>query len=301
MEQDTAPYDLGYLAETLAALAVRLEPAEAARHAASAARAALRAMEKTTSPDALDSLARALAALAVRLEPAEAASAARAVVNAMEKTSDLDALKSLERPLTALAVRLEPAEAASAARAVVNAMEQATDPYALDSLARTLAALAGRLEPREAARLRVALSPTVVEALGKTIAPTDSEYYNEKLQAALTVLTDWPGPGEAADRAVVTARAIGKALSPPTRLSGLATLLRAVRLPPSRFSTQELVELLKMPTCVGPARDVILRLLGQRYNRPFADQWAFVDYAHAHLPQIDLTTPPKRPTFAAPR
>jgi hypothetical protein len=174
-------------------------------------------------------------------------------------------------------------------------MEKDTDPDALLYLGSAGSALAVRLGPAEAARLRVALAPTVVEALGKTTGST------EQAQAALMVLTDWPGPGEAVDRAVVTARAIGEALSPPTRLSGLATLLRAVRLPPSRFSTQELVDLLKMPTCVGPARDVVLRLLGQRYNRHFADQWAFVDYAHAHLPNIDLTSPPKRPTFAAPR
>jgi hypothetical protein len=80
----------------------------------------------------------------------------------------------------------------------------------------------------------------------------------------------------------------------PTPLAGLATLLQAAQPLPSQSSTQELVELLKLPACVGPARDVILRQLGQKCNRHFADVWDFVDYAHAHLPEIDLTTPPKR-------
>jgi hypothetical protein len=62
-----------------------------------------------------------------------------------------------------------------------------------------------------------------------------------------------------------------------------------------RFSTQELVDLLKMPTCVGPARDVILQQLGQHYHRHIANRWQFVDYAHDHLPAIDLTSPPRRP------
>jgi hypothetical protein len=94
---------------------------------------------------------------------------------------------------------------------------------------------------------------------------------------------------------VVVARALGEEASPPTRLSGLATLLQASQPPPCRFSTQELVDLLKMPTCVGPARNVVLRLLGQKCNRHFADQWEFVDYAEKHLPDIDLKSPSQRP------
>jgi hypothetical protein len=127
--------------------------------------------------------------------------------------------------------------------------------------------------------------------MGKT---TDSDQLIW-LAAALPALAGRLGPGEAANRAVVAARAVGEGLSPLTRLSGLATLLQASQPLPCRFSTQELVDLLKMPTCVGPARDVILQQLGERYHRDFADVWAFVDYAHEHLPEIDLTTPPKRP------
>jgi hypothetical protein len=33
-----------------------------------------------------------------------------------------------------------------------------------------------------------------------------------------------------------------------------------------------------------------------RYNRHFADQWEFVEFAEKHLPDIDLKSPPKRPT-----
>jgi hypothetical protein len=130
----------------------------------------------------------------------------------------------------------------------------------------------------------------LVEAIGKT---NDSQALT--LVWGLSSLAGRMEPGEAIDRAVLAARAIGEELSPPTRLSGLATLLQASRLPPCRFSPQELVELLKMPTCVGPAREVVLRLLGRTYDRHFADLWAFVDWAHEHHPELDLTTPPQRP------
>jgi hypothetical protein len=45
--------------------------------------------------------------------------------------------------------------------------------------------------------------------------------------------------------------------------------------PPGRLSTQQLVELLKMPPFVGEARRVVLDQLGNRYRRTFADVWEF--------------------------
>ena len=64
---------------------------------------------------------------------------------------------------------------------------------------------------------------------------------------------------------------------------------------PCRLTTQELVDLLKMPTCFGPARRVILDHLGNRYGRRFANHWASVRYAQEHNLGLDFTTPPKRP------
>jgi hypothetical protein len=71
--------------------------------------------------------------------------------------------------------------------------------------------------------------------------------------------------------------------------------LQAVEPFPCRFTTQQLVDLLKMPTCVGEARAVILEQLSNRYKRPFADVWDFVEFAETQLPDIDLRSPPKRP------
>jgi hypothetical protein len=33
------------------------------------------------------------------------------------------------------------------------------------------------------------------------------------------------------------------------------------------------------------------------YNRPFADQWEFVEYVHQQKLNLDLTTPPERPVI----
>ena len=64
---------------------------------------------------------------------------------------------------------------------------------------------------------------------------------------------------------------------------------------PCRLSTQELVELLKMPTCFGKARRIVLDHLGNRCGPRFVNDWAFVRYATEQKLGLDLTTPPRRP------
>jgi hypothetical protein len=62
-----------------------------------------------------------------------------------------------------------------------------------------------------------------------------------------------------------------------------------------RLTSQELLDLLKMPTCIGVARRIVLDHLGNRYHRHFINHWAFVRYARESGLNLDLTTPPHRP------
>jgi predicted Ser/Thr protein kinase len=64
---------------------------------------------------------------------------------------------------------------------------------------------------------------------------------------------------------------------------------------PCRLTPHELVELLKMPTCNGEARQLVLDHLGNRYGRRFFNHWEFVRYAHEQNLGLDFTTPPRRP------
>jgi hypothetical protein len=54
-------------------------------------------------------------------------------------------------------------------------------------------------------------------------------------------------------------------------------------------------ELLKMPTCFGKARRIVLDHLGNRYGRYFVNHWAFVRFATEQKLGLDFSTPPKRP------
>jgi hypothetical protein len=64
---------------------------------------------------------------------------------------------------------------------------------------------------------------------------------------------------------------------------------------PCRLTTQALVDLLKMPTCFGEARQVALDHLGNRYGRRFFNHWEFVRFAEEQNLGLDFTTTPKRP------
>jgi hypothetical protein len=90
-----------------------------------------------------------------------------------------------------------------------------------------------------------------------------------------------------------TVTAVGVACGGP--LPALATLPAAGEPLPCRLSTPELVELLKYPTCFGEARKVVLKHLGNRYGRRFANHWEFVRFAQERRLGLDFTTPPQRP------
>lgn len=62
----------------------------------------------------------------------------------------------------------------------------------------------------------------------------------------------------------------------------------------NEYTTQQLVDLLKLPTCVRQTRAVILEQLSNRYKRPFVDVWEFVEWAEKNEPGLDFTTPPRR-------
>ena len=115
------PRGLWLLAQGLSALAVRLEPGDAAEAAAKLTQA----MASTSDPNGLWLLAQGLSALAARLEPGDAAEAAAKLTQAMASTSDPVALMSMAKGLSALAARLKPEQAARLSAEAAAAFTQA--------------------------------------------------------------------------------------------------------------------------------------------------------------------------------
>jgi hypothetical protein len=272
------PYASQALAQGLSAVAARLKPPEAAAALAPAAATLAQALRDAKDPRALEPLGNGLSAVAARLDPNEAARAAATLTQALRDAKDPNALAELAEGLSAVADRLGPKEAAQAAVALTRALRDAKDTNALPRLARGLSAVADRLGPKEAAE-------AVAHAAAQVLADGSP---SRELASVLVALLSPPPPLQDPHRA---AALIGA--GPRHPLTALPVLIATAEPPLCRLSTPQLVELLKMPGCVGPSRRAVLDHLGNRYRRRFADVWEFVRFAQEHLPDIDLTTPPK--------
>src|SRR5262249_28531000 len=144
--------------------------------------------------------------------------------------------------------------------------------YELESVA---ASLIQTLEPEHAYLLSKKLA-------GEFCASEDANghlYHNPQNTRTKNLdafLTD-AGQPEVSHRGAAVTTAVGLAGGKPF---GALTALPEVSKPlPCRLSTQDLVDLLKMPTCYAKARKVVLKHLGNRYHRRFATHWDFVRYA----------------------
>jgi hypothetical protein len=184
---------------------------------------------------------------------------------------------------------MEPNEAASvraqAATTLIQALKDAKSQYDLQQLAQTLV-VGSRIEAKDAAQLAATLL-----AMTKTSEPATLQ----GVAQSLSVILSDNDPASQLAAGVHLSTAVGSVADAGQPLNALAPLIPGAEPFPCRLSTQQLVELLKMPTCVGPARRVVLDHLGNRYQRPFADVWEFVRFAEEQKLGLDFTSPPQRP------
>jgi predicted Ser/Thr protein kinase len=320
------------LAEGLARIAGHWEPAEAARLLAPVARVLSQDLEKKQGSDTRGSLAAGLAAVAGRLEPAEATRililepAARTLTQDLEKEQDENGRWWLAMGLAAVAERLEPTDAA---RVLTQALEKEPHARVRLQLALGQAAVAKRMRPSAAAiicasavqillkaretetdenerihlengmaRLTQGLSPEVASTFSRTQAfelcagPKANGSQSNRSETLDFFLTN-ASPLEVRRRGSAVVTAVG--LSDSCSFAVLSTLPAASESLSCRLSTQDLVELLKMPTCFGKVRHVVLKHLGNRYGRRFANHWEFVRFAQEQHLDLNFTTSPKRP------
>jgi hypothetical protein len=169
-------------------------------------------------------------------------------------------------------------------------MTETTDPVALPELVRGLPAVATHLEPEEVASI-------LTQAMNCPPFILSSYALSELSQQLSASMTR--DPRDSPVRAACLVAGLGVSDRQPL-LATTVTVLGLEPLP-CRFSTQELVELLKHPLCVDRARRVVLEQLERRYRRTFADHWEFVRFAQQQGLGLDFTTPPRRPEVLLPQ
>jgi hypothetical protein len=154
MERETNRPFRGVLAQALASVFGRLEPARAAQVYEHAARVLSATLERPTDVHAARAWKGYLSVVASRMEPARVPQvyeqAARALTAALERETDPLARYTLAHARASMAARMEPAEAA---RALAVAFHGETSPDTRKTLAQALSLVAVRLEPGEAARV----------------------------------------------------------------------------------------------------------------------------------------------------
>ncbi len=233
-----------------------------------------------------------------------------------------------------MAARLDPAEAARvcgpAAKVLAEDLKHATDAFARQTLAAVLTSLAARLDPAEAAKVCRKSMRILLAAREATFRQDEALSEYDSLDGLLTYVES--GIGHVVARGLIgaycawgrqhlsaggddtptylisimcdrsptrqheraTRIAVATALMPGSG-GALAAAAIAAEPYPCRLTTQELVELLKMPTCYGQYSRMVLDQLGNIHGRRFASRGEFIRFARETGLDLDLTTPPKRP------
>jgi hypothetical protein len=310
MKDAKNPAPLPFLAQGLSALSAHLEPREAAAVAGQAATILLQAMKDAKDSFGMSFLAQGLGSVSAHLEAKEtvavAGQAATTLLQAMKDTKNPKypvELGALARGLTAVSAHLEPREAAAvagqAATTLLQAMKGAKNPNAPGDayaravpLAQGLSGVSAFMEADEAATAAVQAAVNLFSAMAETSNPAYLQGMGQCLQVLLA------DNNSASERTCGIQRcaAVASVAGAGQPLTALPSLIPAAAPLPCRLSAQQLVELLKMPTCIGDARRVVLDHLGSRYKRTFVDAWEFVRFAkEQRLDDLDFTSPAARP------
>jgi hypothetical protein len=278
------------MARGLAAVCTHLPASEGAEVLTSA-------LEKRLDPLANRALAEGLSSIASRLTSGEAADAcgrgARLLTESLSKETDWYARLAWAQGLSDLAIWMHPEDAAivcgDAIRRLLqlrlslsNSLYESSFEFQYDvSVCEySIAVLIGRLEEKRAARLAFELAGLMCSEVG-----VNNEHWElaSPRPTNLNLLITRYGPRDKFSESQTTDGSTGDGPEP-------GSTSRSCQL-----TTQELVDLLKMPTCVGVARRIVLDHLGNRYGHLFVNHWAFVRFAQAQNLGLDFTTPPKRP------
>jgi tRNA A-37 threonylcarbamoyl transferase component Bud32 len=280
----------------------KLDAKRAAPSAADAAAFLVQFQKESREPSAATIAAPALVPIIPFLDKAGATQTARDLVPLLRDSRDIYSVTTLAGALQSLAQHVDTEEGYSLLiraiidtqdrNAVLPSLSDGRGPSAnvLAELAQGLMSIAGRLDDNQARRATFLILEVMKD---NTVTAEDTA---QCLSALLTRLdrSQVPDMSTAATSVLIYPAASSQPLA------GLALLMPSAKPLDCRLTTRELVELLKMPTCIGPTQTVILQHLGNRYRRPFTDVWQFVDFAREHKIDADWLSPPQRFEAARP-
>ena len=293
LEKETNAHSRASLTASLAAVAGRKVLAEAAR-------ILTLALEKETDAGARFVITKSLAEVARKLEPAEATrvsgKAARILTLAWEEETNAYSRDSLTEGLVLVLGNLSRTDAVTVCQPLVQTLLRAAEADGEEwkgwSTVKPVTSLLSAMDDLDAGHIAARLAFAICSGREVNIAINAGGMGGLRAPALLDALLTVNSRAELSRRTRAAATVVGLVNAAP--FAGLPVLPAASEALPCRLSSQDLVELLKMPTCFGEARKVVLKHLGNRYGRVFANHWEFVRFAKEQHLDLDLTSPPKR-------
>jgi hypothetical protein len=224
------------------------------------------------------------------MDPARAADILSQALLAAPKNPS--AQRALAEGLSAVAARMDPARAAQACSHAADILSQALlaeqkGPDAQKVLAEGLSMMAPWIGFDQADRT----CSRVIQLLSKAMAKTNRHETQAGITRALVAFSSYSNRAERLAHSTSLVSSIGTFAGPRSPLASFALVIPALAPHPCRFSTPELVELLKQPLCFGPTRRVFLNHLAFRYQRLFIDHWDFIRFAREHDLRDDAGRP----------
>jgi tRNA A-37 threonylcarbamoyl transferase component Bud32 len=289
----------GAQAACLAAVAGRMNPDEGKALCTQAARSLIEVLRQGGDPLTMQNTGQNVAALVPWLSAEDLRAASAALTgalqrveetwgpgDAMRRLSGATALEGLAESIAAVAARLAPDEALrtaqSAADTLLRALSKQTDESVIPELAQGLLFLAPWLGPKHALLLSTCFGRTSDSRTVRIVTLTFSAILaREQLEKARR-------------RSAGAVALVGQG-EPWAWLTAAGALPRTAPEPPPPLPAQALVDLLRDPLSIGPARRPILDQLARHYNRTFTDQWDFVTFAQERKFSLDLLGPAPRP------
>jgi hypothetical protein len=295
---------------------------------------ALRMVSETVAPkDAVAPayLADGLAALAVR-DQLSSREGIQAVLQCFDRAADADVQNRLATAISIIARKWRSPESVQACNHVVQTLRKslatATDASGRTGQVQALAEVVSQIPASEAARVCEEVLNDLFSTPSKRDNPDiviedelatstdvsgllpflDSDKSSRLARELAYQMCSKPGAEESE-----TAKLLDTLLCEPRRSDKAPSAAEGSKPPISmpselpgkpngcRLTTEQLVELLKMPTCFGETRRVVLNHLGSIHGRRFTNHWQFVRFAKERKLDLDFTTPPKRPDPAKSR
>jgi tRNA A-37 threonylcarbamoyl transferase component Bud32 len=280
------PREMLAAAGTWAALADLVEEKEARQTAALARQVAGLAVASTDQHEDYQ-IARIWTLLADKLPESEvhdmAAAVADKLIGRLATTRESGRQTNLAMTLTAVVSKLAEPEARAAAPRLTEILDRISEPFALATFLETLAATAARLKEQEAHALMAAAVRNLTGQMGRLDPPNATT-----LLRALPAMAGRLGERETAAVAQSVAALMGR--HPPPDYDDLINAWKGLA---GSMTTQDIVNVLKHPFCVGRTRAELVRELGRRLNRRSDGVWELLAWLQEHQPDVDLSTPPR--------